>query len=190
MLADRLPTTLDVRKAAVRGSGVSGFLKPLDLPRVRPLLASDDGTISVEMAFSRDEERHYLMSVAIEAAVAVTCQRCLEPMTEHFGSNSTLAVVWTDQEAAHLPKHLDPLILGDLPCDLWQVVEDELILALPAFSYHSSDACKVNIDDFSDPVSLRGTGEEKPKPLTCWENSSPAKSTKSTRSQSNGCSEK
>jgi uncharacterized protein len=165
MLADRLPTTLDVRKAAMRGSGVSGYLKPLDLKRFRPLLASDEGLINVELSFSRDEERRYLLSVVLEADIEVTCQRCLEPLMKHVASSSTLAVVWTDEEAAHLPKELDPLVVGELPCDLWQVVEDELILALPAFSYHVTEVCKLGVQIVSDPVPPKGTGEERPNPF-------------------------
>ena len=122
MLADRLPTTLDVRKAAMRGTTVSGYLKPLDLKRFRPLLASDEGLINVEMGFFRDEERRYILTVGLEADMEVTCQRCLEPLTQHLASKSTLAVVWTDEEAVHLPKDLDPLVMCDEPCDLWQVV--------------------------------------------------------------------
>jgi len=165
MLADRLPTTLDVRKAAVRGSGLSGILKPQDLQRFRPLLASDDGNISVELAFSRDEERRYLMSVVIEADIVVTCQRCLEPLAKHLTSKSTLAIVWTDEEAAHLPKHLDPLLVGELPCELWQVVEDEMILALPAFSYHDSDACKEKVQAFAASLPYQETRAENRNPF-------------------------
>jgi uncharacterized protein len=165
MLADRLPITLDVRKAAMRGSGVSGYLKPLDLKRFRPLLASDEGLINVEMSFYRDEERRYLLSVVLEADVEVTCQRCLEPLMEHLASSSKLAVVWTDEEAAHLPKYLDPLLVGETPCDLWQVVEDELILALPAFSYHAADVCKLNVEIDSDPAPHKAGRAEKPNPF-------------------------
>ncbi len=84
MLTEPLPTMLDVRKAAVRGVGVSGVLKPLDLKRFRPLLGGDEGSISVEMAFSRDEESRYLVHVSIEAEIVVTCQRCLDAMPDRL----------------------------------------------------------------------------------------------------------
>lgn len=156
---------LDVRQAAVRGVAVSGMLKPQHLQRFRPLLAGDEGTISSEIVFSRDEERRYLMRVVIEADVMVTCQRCLEAMPQHLSSESTLAVVWTDEEATHVPKHLDALVVDDAPCDLWEVVEDELVLALPAFSYHVTEDCKMKTAAFSDPLPDRGPGPEKPNPF-------------------------
>ena len=165
MLTETLPIMLDVRQAVVRGVTVSGVLKPLDLKRFRPLLAGDEGSISTEMVFSRDEERRYLMHVVIAADVVVTCQRCLEAMPEHLSSESTLAIVWTDEEAAHVPKQLEPLIVMDSPCNLWDVVEEELILALPAFSYHETDECKMKTAAYSDPIPAGDTEEKKPNPF-------------------------
>lgn len=175
MSTEPLPTILDVRQAAVRGVTVSGVLKPLDLKRFRPLLAGDEGTISAEITFSRDEERRHLMRVATGADVMVTCQRCLEAMPQHLSSESTLVVVWTDEEAAHVPKLLEPLVVGDGPCNLWDVVEEELILALPPFSYHDTDECKMKVAAFSDRVPEKGTGEDKPNPFNVLAQLKPGK---------------
>jgi uncharacterized protein len=142
MLSEPLPSTLDVRKAAVRGVSIRGALKPLDLQRFRALLADDAGLIQAELTFSRDEENRYLIHLDITAEVSVTCQRCLEPLPQILACENNLAIVWTDEQAAHLPRHLEPLVLEDEACRLWDVVEDELILALPSFSYHDTEECK------------------------------------------------
>jgi uncharacterized protein len=165
MLTTTLPIMLEVRQAAVRGVTVSGVLKPLDLKRFRPLLAGDDGVISAELHFSRDEERRYLMRVAIAADVVVMCQRCLETMPARLSSESTLAIVWTDDEAAHVPKQLEPLVVTDALCNLWDVVEEELILALPPYSYHEIEDCKLEIATFCDPVFHQESGDERPNPF-------------------------
>ena len=157
---------LDVRKAAARGATVSGTLKPLNLQRFLPLLASDEGAISVVLSFSRDEENRYLVRVNTEADVVVTCQRCLENMPEHLSCANTLAIVWTDEEAAHLPKHLEPVLVSEASCNLWELVEDELILGMPPFSYHNQADCRVNVEAFSDPVPAKGVGEDKPNPFS------------------------
>jgi DUF177 domain-containing protein len=165
MLTEPLPATLDVRKAAARGVSVSGTLKPLDLQRFRPLLASDDGAVEAELTFSRDEENRHVIHVAVEADVTVTCQRCLEPMSQHLISENLLAVMWTDEQAAHLPRHLDPLIVAEEACSLWELVEDELILAMPPFSYHDTEDCRESIAGFSVPVPEEVTAVEKPNPF-------------------------
>jgi len=165
MLTEPLPATLDVRKAAARGVSVSGTLKPLNLQRFRPLLASDDGAVEAELTFSRDEENRHVIHVAVEADVTVTCQRCLEPMSQHLISENLLAVMWTDEQAAHLPRHLDPLIVAEEACSLWELVEDELILAMPPFSYHDTEDCRESIAGFSAPVPEEVTAVEKPNPF-------------------------
>ena len=165
MLTEPLPATLDVRKAAARGVSVSGTLKPLDLQRFRPLLASDDGVVEAELTFSRDEENRHVIHVAVEADVTVTCQRCLEPMSQHLHSENSLAVMWTDEQAAHLPRHLDPLIVAEEACSLWELVEDELILAMPPFSYHDTQDCRESIAGFTAPAPEEVTAVEKPNPF-------------------------
>ena len=179
MLTEPLPSTLDVRKAAVRGVSISGTLRPLDLQRFRPLLAADEGTIKADLSFSRDEENRYVIHVAVEADVSVTCQRCLEPMPAHLTSENTLAVVLTDEQAAHLPRHLDPLIAAQEGCSLWELVEDELILAMPPFSYHDTEDCKERIVGFSDPATEEAAAEEKPNPFNVLAQLKPGNNTRS-----------
>ena len=166
MSTETLPRTLDVRKAAVRGLHLSGTLDPVDLPRFRPLLAADRGSVAVALVFSRDEENRYLVRVSLTADVTVLCQRCLQPMPLGLSATGTLAAVWTDEQAAHLPRHLDPLIADTQDCNLWHLAEDELILAMPAFSYHDTEDCKQRMTDFTDPPpeQVEDT-EETPNPF-------------------------
>ena len=165
MLKQPLPNALDIRKAAVREAAVSGGLEPAQMQRFRALLTADEGRIEARMSFSRDEEERYVVRVEIEAEVVVTCQRCLEPMTTRLDSDNTLAIVWTDEQAAALPKHLEPLIVEEQTCDLHDVIEDELILALPPFSYHDRVECSVKIADYVDPLPQEEQGAGKPNPF-------------------------
>ena len=165
MSIEPLPTTMDVRKAAVRGIDVSGILKPLDLKRFRPLLSSDEGNIAIEMAFSRDDENRYLLQVRLEADIVVSCQRCLEAMPEHLSWVNTLAIVWTDEEAVSLPRHLDPLVVSGNSCNLWDVVEDELILTISPFSYHALEDCSLMIADLREPLPQPDTRRDTPNPF-------------------------
>jgi uncharacterized protein len=166
MSTEPLPSTLDVRKAAVRGSSVSGVVRPQDLPRFRALLAGDDGIIRVELLFSRDEENRYLVRVVVKADVTVTCQRCLEAMAAEVAAENTLAIVWTDEQAAQLPRQLDPLIVSGESCQLWELVEEELILSLPAFSYHETEDCNRNkLAGFAEPAPQKAVDEGRPNPF-------------------------
>ena len=178
MSTEPLPSTLDVRKAAARGVSISGTLKPLDLQRFRTLLAGDEGSINARLAFSRDEENRYIVQVVVDALVTVTCQRCLEPMQESLVSDNSLAIVLNDEQAAHLPRHLEPLIVEGDSCSLWELVEDDLILALKPFSYHDTQECKKILAGFNarepEPEAAQTS---KPNPFNVLEQLKPVKST-------------
>ena len=165
MLTEPLPSTLDVRKAAARGVSISGALKPLDLPRFKALLASEAGAIRAELSFSRDEENRPVVQVTFEADVSVTCQRCLQPMDLGLAGDNTLAIVWTDDQARHLPKHLDPLIAPEEGCNLWELVEDELILALSPFNYHEAEDCNEVLSGLTQPETEEAEDVKRPNPF-------------------------
>ena len=68
-------------------------------------------------------------------------------------------------EAARLPRHLDALVETETNSDLWELVEDELILARQPFSYHNTDDCKRTTVAYADPDAIEDAGESKPNPF-------------------------
>ena len=165
MLTEPLPSALDIRKAAARGVSISGTLRPMDLPRFRALLAGETGLIRAGLAFSRDEENRSIAHVQVEAEVEVTCQRCLAAMPLQVTAENTLAAVWNDDQARHLPRYLDPLIVSGDDCNVWELVEEELILALPQFSYHDTEDCKETLSGYTGPAVEAEQGGSRPNPF-------------------------
>jgi uncharacterized protein len=164
MLTEPLPKSLDIRKAAARGVSIEGVLEVLEMPRFWPLLAGDEGLVQARFTCSRDEENRFLVALSIEVDVAVTCQRCLDPMPIRLVSENVLAVVGGDEQAAQLPRHLDPLIVEGELCNLRDVVEDELILALPPFSYHPRGQCE-QIETGASQAPDQGDNGTRPNPF-------------------------
>lgn len=162
MLTEPLPTTLDVRKAAVRGLTVSGCLAVSKLDRLRPILASDDACIEAHFAFSRDQENRAIIELSLSAKLEVTCQRCLQSMPIELSGENQLAIIGDDEQAQQLPAQLEPLVVSGEFCDLWTVVEDELILSLPIVSYHETRECKQLLEDYSQPAHEQGQAKENP----------------------------
>ena len=148
MLTEPLPTTLDVRKAAARDASSSGAVDLSRLQRLRDLVASGEGHIDAVIRFSRDEERRSIATVSVEATLMVHCQRCLESMPVSIRSENQLAVVGDDEAAKQLPAALDPWVLEGEQGDLWALVEDELILALPVVAYHDTPECLQLMDEY------------------------------------------
>ena len=81
----------------------------------------------------------------------MTCQRCLQAMPIELSGAHQLAVVGDDEQARQLPARLEPLLVDGEMCDLWTVVEDELILSLPIVSYHDTEDCKQLLAVYSQP---------------------------------------
>jgi uncharacterized protein len=86
-------------------------------------------------------------------------------MPVHIETDNLLAVVWDDDYARQLPHSLEPLIVEEGPCNLWELVEDELILGLPAFSYHEARDCNKILAGISEPPPPDGKCGGKPNPF-------------------------
>ena len=63
-------------------------------------------------------------------------------------SKTRLAIVASDEAARQLPASLDPWIVEGETADLWELVEDDLILEVPVFAYHDTDECKRLLDAY------------------------------------------
>jgi len=135
-----LPHMVEVRTLAARRIVIDGELEVTRMPRLSQAIAEAEGPARVSANFDRDEEGRYILDLSVAMPVAVSCQRCLSPMLVELASHSLLAALWTDDQAEHLPSRYDPLVTSD-ETDLWSVVEDELLLAMPAFSYHDNIDC-------------------------------------------------
>lgn len=126
------------------------------LPRLAPLLTSTEGEAAFVLAFATDDEKRAIVTVRVSAEIHVQCQRCLGSMVWPVDTESTLALVAGPDEAERLPDELDPLLVEDERIALRTLVEDELILAVPAAPTHTVDECAVKLDDVN---AAEATGE-------------------------------
>lgn len=94
---------------------------------------------SYRLRFERDRWGRSIVSGRVRAALRLSCQRCLGEVEIPVDAPIALALVRRDEEARDLPDELDPwLIDGDQirPLDL---VEEELLLAIPPIPRHSGE---------------------------------------------------
>jgi len=157
MSSTPLPRTLDLRKPAMHRAHFEGSLQPAHLERLRGLLAADPGGIDASISCEQDEMGRTVLSVSVDARVSVRCQRCLEVFQRPLAAGSRLAVVRTDEQAAGLPDGLEPL-LATTGIDLWAVVEDELVLAMPVYSYHDDERCIEQLAGAAFATEAQGNG--------------------------------
>jgi uncharacterized protein len=117
------------------------FSIPLkEFPRVLPMLAAPDGQARGRVDFSR-EGRIAVAEVTVAAEVTVLCQRCLRPLTWPVNSTGRVALVATAAEAEQVPETLGTVLAPEHRISTRDLVEEELLLALPLVPRHRDDGC-------------------------------------------------
>jgi uncharacterized protein len=117
------------------------FTIPLkEFPRILPLLAAPDGEVRGRVDFSRDG-RIAVAEVTVAAEVLLQCQRCLSPLKWPVHSTARAALVATHAEAARLPETLESVLAPEYRISLRDLVEEELLLALPLVPRHEDNEC-------------------------------------------------
>ena len=133
-----LPRELDLRGLAAREASISGVATLATLER---LVSAGVGLVepaSAAFAFRRDEEGRYVVEAHVKAEVVLECQRCLGEMSQLLETRTVMACVWNDDDAAALPPSYEPLIVQET-ANLTDIVEEELLLAIPASPMHAGD---------------------------------------------------
>lgn len=142
----RMPRHADLRKLAAAGASLTGFVPIAQLERLCAESVSSSGDASVELRFGLDDEGLRVVDGTVAAALSCICQRCLGEMSLAVRAEVNLAMVWDEAQLAALPARVDGLVVGDEPSDLYAIVEDELLLALPFAPRHADDQCNVTVD--------------------------------------------
>src|SRR5690606_1403033 len=70
------------------------------------------------------------------------CQRCLEQVMLSLDAECDVGFVTSDEAAKNLPRHYEPVIVDEEALDLHALIEDELLLALPAVPMHPLETCQ------------------------------------------------
>jgi uncharacterized protein len=146
-----LPRHIDPRKFAQQGIEVAGTIALPELTRATELLFSDKGSVEAELSFGIGEQRILYVAGNIKAKVENICQRCLDAVPVSVDCELNLAIQWEDSDLERLPSRFDPWIVDEGPTDIYQVIEDEILLSLPIVSYHNNECV---------PSTLFSSGEE------------------------------
>ncbi len=158
-----LPREVSPLKYADQGRTLSGVIALSQLPRVMGVIEDGhDGDVEIELEFSCDEQRQRLLKGKLGASVSLLCQRCLEPVRLPVRSEFTLGMVLNDEQARNLPKSYEPLMVEPEHLDLYDVVEEELLLSLPMFAYH--EQCQTQMGKTVDAEEVELT--KKPNPFS------------------------
>lgn len=139
--------------ATQRGSmPLSGF------SRLRDLLASDAGEVAYEVKGLRDGLGRPSLRLSVRGTLTLRCQRCLEAMRFEISEEKMLVLAATKVEIDSDPADTQApdRVLAGKEMDLQELIEDELILAVPYAPRHEGCAPGAATGDEDKPSPFAG----------------------------------
>jgi DUF177 domain-containing protein len=163
----QLPATFDPFQLAERGARLTGRMPLKGLARLARLCVDDAGEAQVDIVFERgDNPNLAILHGTVTAEVRVTCQRCLEPMTVTIVGESRLVYLRPGEESA-APGGDDETIELERPVQMSELVEDELLLAMPMIPMHELQDCPAR--------AYAAAAQGKPNPFAALRGRKPTK---------------
>jgi uncharacterized protein len=106
--------------------------------RLADVLLDSNGSVEVDLSFGKDK-RLATVRGHLRCVLVLECRTCLEALNWPVDITVNLAVVRSLEQAERLAGEYEPLMLEDEKIPLHELVEDELLLALPDFPRHEHD---------------------------------------------------
>ena len=164
MFEHPLPTTLRPLKLARQQGKLKGYLPLQQMPALAADCVDEAGRVEADLQLDM-EGRWPVMTGIVQGTLKMMCQRCLEPVDVSIKADIELGFVQSEEAMAELPEHLEPFLLEEEEVSISDLLEQELILALPIVAYHAECEPASYQQDDEDAAS----GDEKPNPFKVLE---------------------
>ena len=137
-MLDRLPEYIDPLHLADKRGALKGQIPLRSLDRLARMLVNDEGAVNVDLFFGR-EGRLAKIEGHIKTVLQLECQNCLGAVTWPVDCAIKLGIVSSMGQANRLPEDYEPLMVEEEKIPLKNIIEDEILLILPAFPKHQHD---------------------------------------------------
>ena len=127
-------SVVDAWRMVSAGRRFAGTIPLSSLTRLAGLLADSAGDCRYLVEFGRDASGSATVDVVAEAELPLICQRSLERFLLPVRVSQQLGLIADESEESALPPDVEPALVGaDGAIRPLELVEDELILAVPTF---------------------------------------------------------
>jgi len=159
---------LDLIRASHQPIRWAGTISIAALPRLAAAVAGINGQASAELQAKHDGGQVTVQG-KVEANLMLTCQRCFGNM--HFPVKADLNLAWVrdEKEAVSLPAVYEPLLSASGRVKIADLIEDELLLALPMAARHAApQECGAGVRSTARPA-VTDAKEKRRKPFAALE---------------------
>jgi len=157
-----LPSIIDPRKLAQQQALYEGNVAADALPRFAEAVLTIESPLQARVEFEINQSRKPCVNGQLSITATVPCQRCLEPVTIEVGAEFALEVVWNEEQAAKIVKRTDSWIVAERQANLVELLEDELLLALPVVSYHAEGGCAADLRELLPVEQQQAAASDNP----------------------------
>lgn len=156
-MLNRLPEFIDPLLLVAKCQGFEGTIAIGKMKRLAASLTDTAGEAQVVIQFGRDSAGLAIATGKVTAVLRLQCQRCLDPVEYSVNSEFVLGVVASLEQARTLPEDYEPLIADQGHVSLTELVEDEILLALPAIAMHTHECAATRVRDSEYNAGPRDT---------------------------------
>lgn len=150
---------LDVDRLS-RGETEIDFDVPLaELPRLRSRIPGIGGSVRGAARFGR-RSAFAVVELSLAGKATLPCQRCMQPMELALDSTTHVALILAEADAAEVPEDLEPVLAREGRISAAELVEEELLLALPIVPLHEE------LRECAVPASAPLVADEAPEHVT------------------------
>jgi uncharacterized protein len=129
----------DVDRLADRQADVAFEIPLSRLPRVQAQIAGAAGSVRGIAHFSR-EASYRVARVELEGEAELVCQRCLAQLIWPVEGDARVVIVANESDADRVPEDVETVHAPDDRIRVADLVEEELLLALPLVPLHEDPA--------------------------------------------------
>ena len=142
-MIEDLTQPLDLSLLGRERTDFDGSLALGQFPRLSAELTEASGVVRVRLRFAHDESGRRLLHGEMQTELALTCQRCLQPLRLPVETELRLALLAPDDDPEQLPRGVEPIIVSAAHVNVLELLEDELLLCMPIAPRHRGDEpCK------------------------------------------------
>jgi uncharacterized protein len=141
MLTGPIPERVDHRKLANQAGLIEGSLPLQCFHRLGEMLLVREGDVYLRLEFSKGEYGSTEVKGSAATEVSLICQSCMEQFRQQLTCELALRLVSDESKLEHLSEDDDAIVVPDKVVSVAELVEDELILAMPMIPRHEEGQC-------------------------------------------------
>ena len=141
MMTGPIPERVDHRKLANQAGLIEGTLPIQCFHRLGGMLVVREGDVYLRLEFSKGDFGSTRVDGTVSTEVCTICQNCMQQFWRKINCDVALQVVSDESKLERLAEHEDAIVLPEKVISVAELIEDELILAMPMIPRHEEGEC-------------------------------------------------